>query len=138
MDNPANPFEQIAAQREDIRRRRAALDEEERVIEQSVMALCKSLGLVTIPVRAAADRGEDGTKRTFLQRVLSVVRSSGREGVAVRDVAAATKLARTAVSPILSRLKNDNLVARREGTNLWVAVTPPDGGYATPANGPVS
>ena len=75
---------------------------------------------------------------TYKHRIFEAVKSFGRTGVSVRDVSAAVGMAMRDVSPNMTRLRIKGLVRRREGTNLWVAVTPPDGGYATPADGPVS
>lgn len=143
MDNPADAVRDLLSRLEAVGAEQEMLRKEEQAIRQKL----DEIRAVLMPVKPQRLKGVTGA-RGFTQdgfvpsaqpdRILGVIRAAGREGVTAYELRKAAQVSKVSLPSQLTRLRLRDLIRRREGTHLWVAVTPPDGGYATPADEPVS
>lgn len=139
MSDPAKAVQSLIDRLAEIRARREATYAEEQEVQQEISRIRVMLTAATKP-RTGKSQGAaltpDGVGRgTHFDRILQAVRAAGREGVklaTLRDI-----LPYASLAPNMTRLKNRGLIARREGTKLWVAVTPSGSITDPPADGTV-
>lgn len=141
MDNPIDAVKALVTRLENVRASKAALLRE----EQTTLRELDDIRALLTPTRPPRARGSRAllTPDGFVpgaqpDRIMDVIRAAGREGATAYEIRKAAQISQTSLPAQLTRLRHRGLIARREGTHLWAAVTPPDGGYATPADGPVS
>ena len=132
MSDPAKAVQSLIDRLAEIRARREATYTEEQEVQQEISRIQMMLTAAAAPQKVPA-----AVRETQVDRIVSAIRAAGRAGVSRAALRTLLDVPSTSLAPELTRLKNRGLIARREGTNLWVAATPSGSITDPPADGPV-